>query len=154
MLLGEWLLASTHHRPLGAVTFAASAALVALLAVFGARRLIAAGREGQRGRAALRLGRALALAGVATVLVLVLRFSAEHEQVRSSLPDAGLGLAAALIVAVSSAARWPARAPRWAPLLCVVVWAAALWLVLAQPEVRATVKSAPLIGGVVGLTLR
>lgn len=153
-LLADWLLVSTHHRPLGAVTFAAFALAVALPCVLGARRLLAFGRDGERGRAALRLGRALALIGAAVVLVLVLLALVDHEQVRSGLVDATSALAAMILVAAGSAARWPARAPRWAPLLCAGVWAATLWLVLTQPDVRATVKSAPIIAGVVGLVLR
>jgi hypothetical protein len=152
-LLAHWLRVATHHRPLGAVTFALAASAIALVSVLAARRLVALGHEGQRGRAALRLGRALALVGAAALFALVLRAVAGHEQVRSGLVDVGLALAALSGVAACSAARWPERAPRWAPLVCVGVWATTL-LLLAQPDVRATVKSAPIIAGVVGLVLR
>jgi hypothetical protein len=152
-LLAQWLLASTHHRPLGAVTFAGAASAMGLVSVLAARRLVAFGRT-ERGRAALRLGRALALLGAAAIVVLVSSTVAEREQVRSGLVDVGIAVAAVSSIAVCSAARWPERAPRWAPLVCVGVWAVTLCLVFTQPDVRATVKSAPIIAGVVGLVLR
>jgi len=61
-LLGGWLFSGTHHRPLGAVTFACAALIVLAGCAVLARRLVTLGRRGP-------LLAALVLAGAAALLL-------------------------------------------------------------------------------------
>jgi hypothetical protein len=155
-LLAYGLWTATHHRPLGALAFAAGAVLLGVAFVIIARWLVPARATG-RGRAivVVYVGRALALFLLVLVVVTVLRSVLGVEQVfQAVLSDAVLGLLLTMLVAASPMVRWPARIARGMPRVCVGVWVLTLGLLGISPEVRATVKSAPLIAGVVGLALR
>jgi hypothetical protein len=88
-------------------------------------------------------------------IVTVLRSVLGVEPVfQAVLSDAVLGLLLTILVVASPMVRWPARIARGMPRVCVGVWVLTLGLLGISPEVRATVKSAPLVAGVVGLALR
>jgi hypothetical protein len=149
-----WVL--TQHRPLGALTFAVGAILLGVAFVAAARRLLVARAEGQRWATVLvYVGRALALFLLMVALITVLRSVLRVDGVlQAVLSDAVLGLLLTVLVVASPMVRWPARIARGMPRVCVGVWALTLGLVGISPEVRATVKSAPLVAGIVGLALR
>jgi hypothetical protein len=155
-LLAYGLWAATHDRPLGALMFAVGATLIGVALVVVARRLLAARAAGSRWASiSVHVGRALALFLLVFALVTVLRSVLGVEQVlQEALSDAVLGLLLTILVVASPMVRWPARIARGMPRVCVGVWVVTLGLLGISPEVRATVKSAPLVAGVVGLALR
>lgn len=120
-LLAAKLMASTHHRPLGAVTFAILAVLVVLGFTVVALRLTTRTRKGPRGASArhwVRGGLALcALAGPAFLAGGV--FSAPSA--RASVLDVGLALACAAVLGLSP---WPASLVRLASRAGLPVWVA------------------------------
>jgi hypothetical protein len=146
----------THHRPLGAATFALCA-----LGGFGVLLLCALGLLGLRERRP-RLGSALVYGAHAVgVLCVGLALSVLFRSViqrATPMPSAldalvGLVLAGAL---VSFRASWLARsrlALAGVPLCCSL-WLASLWLVRSDVDVRARVKSAPIVAGIVGIVVR
>jgi hypothetical protein len=118
-LLLSVLKSSTHHRPLGAVTFAFAAAVLALGASAAALRLLTwFQRERPNGfeRAARGVLTAFAVAGP---LVLLLRLGASA-QTRAPLFDASLALG---LSALTQLVPWPARILRWAERVGLPVWA-------------------------------
>jgi hypothetical protein len=150
---GLWV--ATHHRPLGALTFAVGATLFGLTAVVAARRLLEARAEGQRWATLLiYAGRALALLLLAVALISVASSVLGLDGAQAALSDVVLGFLLVILVLASPMVRWPARVARGMPRVCVGVWAVTLGLVAISPEVRATVKSAPIVAGIVGLALR
>jgi hypothetical protein len=155
-LLAYGLWVATHHRPLGALTFAVGATLIGVAFVLVARRLLAARKAGHPWATVLvYVGRALALFLLVLALVTVLRSVLGIEHVlQAVLSDAVLGLLLTVLVVASPMVRWPARIARGMPRVCVGVWLLTLGLLAISPEVRATVKSAPLVAGIVGLALR
>jgi len=143
VVFAELLERATHHRPLGAVTFAVVAALVVLASVAVAARLLSLSRSAARARrwwqvAWIGLG---ALALVWTVKLVV--SAAADPGVRNGLLDAVL--VAALILAAART-RGPAALgglSRWlGPLAWVAVAALGLILLRAVPEAAASVRSA------------
>ncbi len=121
---GELLKRVTHHRPLGAVTFAVLAALALVLAIVVSHRLVqTAGREGKwRGvaRTALLTGVALGLLFSGALLLLGL-LDDSATALRAGVLDA---VCIALAIAVASGARpW-----RWAqrPALSIALWGSAI----------------------------
>lgn len=150
---GLWV--ATYHRPLGALTFAVGATLFGLTSVVAARRLLEAQAEGQRWATLLiHAGRALALVLLAAALIGVARSVLGLEGAQAAVSDVVLGFLLVILVLASPMVRWPARIARGMPRVCVGVWAMTLGLVAISPEVRATVKSAPVVAGVMGLALR
>lgn len=153
LVCGLWSV--VQHWPFGLLLFAVGVPLTGALSVSGTRRLLEARDAEQPGAAAvLHAGRALALLLILASLVGVVRAALEAARVRSALSDATLAVSLAFLVVASPMVRWPARVARGAPRVCVGVWALTLALLGISPEVRATVKSAPLVAGVVGLALR
>lgn len=154
-LLAYMLWAATHDRPLGALAFAAGATLIGLLCAEVARRLLEARVASERWATRLiYAGRALALFLLVGLVVSVARSTPEAAGVRLAPSDATLALSLMFLVAVSPMVRWPARIARGMPRVCVVVWVLTLMLLGISPEVRATVQSAPLVAGLVGVALR
>jgi hypothetical protein len=151
---GLWLV--THDLRLGGFTFAAGASLLGVALVAAARRLLVARAEGRRWATLLvHGGRALALFLLVLALASVLgSVVGEDDVLEATLSDAVLGLLLAVLVVASPMLRWPTRIALGMPRVCVGVWALTLGLVGISPEVRATVKSAPLVAGIVGLALR
>ncbi|MET0410968.1 MAG: hypothetical protein ABW217_06710 [Polyangiaceae bacterium] len=147
---------ATHHRPLGAATFALGA-----LACFGLLTLLALSALELRARRP-RLGSALVYgAGAAGALSAgwalfwLCRSLIQRATPAGPMFDAcvGLLLAGAL---VSVRASWLARSRfvlAGVPLSCAL-WLASLWLVRSDVDVRATVKSAPIVAGLVGVVVR
>lgn len=154
--LGFALKVATHHRPLGAATFA-----LAALAGFALLTLLAASALELRARAP-RLGPALVYgAGAAGALSAgwavfsVGRALIQRATLASSAVDALWGLLLAAVL-VSVGAGWLARsrlALGGLPLCCAL-WLASLWLLRSDVDVRATVKSAPIVAGLVGILVR
>lgn len=154
--LAYWLELATHHRPLGSVVFALGAAAVAVPCVALARYLFQP--DVRRGAWARLCGMAALLAGLTTLAVIVVGAPLDDLDVRAAVLDlllgAGLGL---VLVRVS---RKPGRrpAPRWlvfgAAVTCLGVWGSSGWLLRSDTDVRARVKSAPVLAGAVGLLLR
>jgi hypothetical protein len=155
-LLAYGLWTATHEWSLGALSFAVGATLLGVAFVIVARRLVVAWAMGRRWPIVLvHVGRALALFLLVLAVVAVMRSVLGVEQVfQAVLSDAVLGLLLTILVVASPMVRWPARIARGMPRVCVGVWVLTLGLLGISPEVRATVKSAPLIAGVVGLALR
>lgn len=144
-----------HDWPLGALWFAIGAVSLGALALAVARHLVEASDAGQPwAPVLLHAGRALALLLLAASIVGIVRSALHPAWLRAALSDATLAVSLAFLVVASSMVRWPARLARGMPRVCVGVWALTLALLGISPEVRATVKSAPLVAGVVGLALR
>jgi hypothetical protein len=112
------LKSTTHHRPLGAVTFAFAAGFVLLAASAGALRLLT-WLQVRTGSGRERLGHAvLTVCALSGPLVLLLRLGGSP-QTRTHLFDASLalGLAASFLIVP-----WPARVLRWAERTGPLVW--------------------------------
>lgn len=144
--LAYWLSVATHHRPLGAVTYAVGAALGGALGIPLARWLL------QR-RYARVVALALWLSGVGGLTIVALRGMLREPLLRPVLPEALLGVALALVVVAAPALPGWRRAARWGVPVCVGVWAISLGVLASSSQVRATVKSAPIIAGIAGLAL-
>jgi hypothetical protein len=143
------------HGGAGVLLFIAGAPLLGAVSFRAARRLLALRDEGHPWAGLLlHAGRALALLLLAACLIGVVRAGLEAARLRAALSDATLAVSLAFLVVASPMVRWPARVARGMPRVCVGVWALTLALLGISPEVRATVKSAPLVAGVVGLALR
>lgn len=150
--LAYWLAVATHHRPLGAVTFAVAATAGAVLAILVARHSSLAERARSRARvAALASCAALGAVGLGVVAA---RGVAADSSLRSAVPDLGLGLVLALLAAFLPLSPSLARLSRVALIGCICLWGVTLGLMRLEPDVRATVKSVPVIAGVVGLAVR
>jgi hypothetical protein len=154
--LAYWLEIATHHRPLGAVVFALGAAAVGVPCVALARRLL---QPDLRGGAWARLcGMAALLAGLTTLAVIVVAAPLDDLDVRAAVLDLLLG--GGLGFALVRASQKPGRraAPRWlvfgAAVTCLALWGSTGWLLHCDTDVRARVKSAPVLAGAVGLLLR
>jgi hypothetical protein len=147
---------ATHHRPLGAATFALGA-----VACFGLLTLLVLSALELRARRP-RLGSALVYgAGVAGALSAawalfwLYRSLIQRATPVASMLDVCLGLLLAGAL-VSLRAAWLARSRfvlAGVPLSCAL-WLASLWLVRYDLDVRATVKSAPIVAGLVGMVAR
>jgi hypothetical protein len=150
--LAYWLQVATHHRPLGAATFAIGALLIGAFGVAVARHVLAFAATGARaGRLLSSVCRGLALAGVALLVVVLGSATLDHVALGRVVPELGAGvLLAALVVGLPVPPRLAATAA-WALPVCAILCLTSLWLVQSEAEVRATVKSAPLIAGVFGL---
>ncbi|MBK7578822.1 MAG: hypothetical protein IPI67_01335 [Myxococcales bacterium] len=141
---------ATHHRPLGAVTFAVIALMLVLGAIAVAARLLA-WAEKRKGTA---LGRAPQLAGIiGGVLTLPFLPSLLASGLRASVLDAGLGL---VTVAVGASVAVHSGLAQRAWLLGLLVWSAAvvlgLGLGMGAAETRAVLADrAPLLLGLAGL---
>lgn len=147
--LGYWLTVATHHRPLGAVTYAVAACIVGGVS-------IALGRwvsSGGRGRRLAPLGWAICVFGAGTLMFIALRGAFQQPALRTVLPDAAWGVLLALLIVGAPGLRGGERTARWGVPMCVGVWVLTLTLLVSSADVRATVKSAPVIAGVAGLVL-
>jgi hypothetical protein len=145
---------ATHHRPLGAATFALGALLVVALCVLLARSALQLAQERPRFSAALVY--AMSAAGVLGAVLVLLWLRRSVMQHATPALDVALGAVIALVL-VHSRWRWLERWPRLARSglpTCCMLWLASLWLMRSDVDVRATVKSAPILAGVVGLVLR
>lgn len=118
-LLLSALKSNTHHRPLGAVTFAFAAAVLALGASVAALRLLTWFQRGRPSGFERGARTVLALLAAAGPLVLVLRLGASA-QTRAPLFDASLALG---LAALTQLIPWPATFLRWAERLGLPVWA-------------------------------
>jgi hypothetical protein len=149
-----WM-ALSGQGALGVLLFAIAVPVAGAASSRAARRLLDARDAGQPWASPLlHAGRALALLLLAASLIGVVRAGLEAARLRAALSDATLAVSLAFLVVASPMVRWPARLARGMPRVCVGVWALTLALLGISPEVRATVKSAPLVAGVVGLALR
>jgi hypothetical protein len=146
-----WLAVATHHRPLGAVTYAVGAACTAAVGILIARRVLAA----RSGRRAL-LGTAIfcAAAGALGLAAVAAPGFASGGALRSTLPDLALGIVLALLAAFLPVVAGVARLARAALFGCLCLWVLTLGLMRFEPDVRATVKSVPVIAGILGLAAR
>lgn len=149
--LAYWIAVATHHRPLGAVTFAVAATAGAVLAILVARRTFAAR---SRRRALVVFATSCALMGAVGLAIVAVRGITADSTLRSAVPDLGLGVVLALLAAFMPLARPLARLSRVALIASICVWSATLGLMRLEPDVRATVKSVPVIAGMVGLAVR
>jgi hypothetical protein len=153
--LGYWILVATHHRPLGAVTFAVGAALIAVSCVATARWCLAL--RSTRPRWGRLLVVAVALLAVLTAGIaawVLARAGWAQPALGAQLFQVALGVLLALLVLAAPVAGWAGARGRWALPVCVGVWLVTLGLVRSDPDVRATVKSTPIVAGIVGLALR
>jgi hypothetical protein len=152
--LGFLITVYTHHRPLGAVTFAVGALACGVGGVVLARAVLdfrqsrpAAGRVLWFGLAGL-----VALLAVGAFGALSWSLSGQPE-LRPALTSLLVGLGLALGAAYAPVPAWASQLRRAALPLCVVVWISTGWLLRSDPDVRAAVKSAPVVAGLVGLAL-
>jgi hypothetical protein len=153
--LGYWILIATHHRPLGAVTFAVGAALIAFACVATARWCLALpSTRPHSGRWLVITGTLLAVASGGGAAWLLAHAGWADAALGALLFQVALGLLLALLVLAAPVGGRAGAAGRWALPVCAGVWLATLWLVRADADVRATVKSTPILAGIVGLTLR
>jgi len=158
MVLGRMLKASTHHRPLGAVTFAVVAAAVFLGAMVVAARLLAivGSLEGDRARTG-RIG-VMALAALSPVVGVLLLRAAWSDPLAGAL---GYGLLDALLaVALAIVAGWVRIPPqvgtasrRLGPTLWVLVVVVGLWLADRSGILDALRAESPILGWVLGFVL-
>jgi hypothetical protein len=154
-LLAYWIREHTHHRPLGAVTFAVLATAVALFGALLARRLLELRRL--EVLASAGAGRALSLGLLAAVVVaawLIRPALAPGVETRAVFGDAVLVAVLGVAVVRCSAPGWLSKTARAAPVLALCLWLSTTWLIQSDAQVRAAVKSAPVVAGVLGLTLR
>jgi hypothetical protein len=121
-LLLSVLKSGTHHRPLGAVTFAMAAGLLLLATSAAALRLLTWFRADRNERVAHTARIVLVVCAAAGPLVLLLRVGASP-QARTSLFDASLALG---LAALTLLVPWPARLLRGAERVGVLVWALAV----------------------------
>ncbi len=119
-LLLSLLKSATHHRPLGAVTFAFAAAILALGAAAAALRWLTWFRRERPDGIARAARSVLIVLAVLGPLVLLLRLGAST-QTRAPLFDASLALG---LAALSQLIPWPSRILSWAERLGVPVWGA------------------------------
>lgn len=159
--LAPWTLATyalwvaMQDWPLGVLIFGLGVPVLGAFTLAAARRLVEADEAGEYwAPLLLHAGRALALLLLAASVVGVVRSALQAAALRAALSDATLAVSLAFLVVASPMVRWPARVARGMPRVCVAVWAVTLALLGISPEVRATVKSAPLVAGVAGLALR
>jgi len=154
--LAYGLLVATHHRPLGAVVFAAGAAAVAVPCVALARYLLAP--ELRHGAWARVCGVVAVLAGLTTLAVIVVGAPLDDLDVRAAVLDLLLGGGLGFVLVRASQKPGRRAAPRGlvlaAVLGCLGVWGSTGWLLHSDTDVRARVKSAPVIAGAIGLWLR
>lgn len=153
--LAYWLAVATHHRPLGAVTFAVAACFVGGVSIALSRWVL---RRGPSVRWLVPLGWVICASSVASLVFVLSPAAFQQPVLRSVVPDVALGALLALLVAVMPRAREGRRAARWAVPwavpTCVCVWVLTLGLLVSSADVRATVKSVPIVAGVAGLILR
>lgn len=114
-VLAAKLKEATHHRPLGAVTFACIALLLVLLATGFSVRVVSWAHTRARG---LTSGLAL-LALVGPALLIGALFSAKDA--RASTLDVGLTLVTAFLL---GRAPWPHTLLRWGAQLALPIWLA------------------------------
>jgi hypothetical protein len=148
--LAYWLTVSTHHRPLGAVTYAVAACIMGSMSIALARWVL---REGSSVRRLAPVVWVICASSAATLVFLVVRGAFQQPALRPALPDAALGVLLALLVAAAPGLRGGRRTAQWGVPMCVGVWVLTLGLLMSSADVRATVKSAPIIAGVAGLVL-
>jgi hypothetical protein len=158
MVLGRVLKASTHHRPLGAVTFSVVAAMVFLGAIVVGTRLFSmvSSLEGDRARVG-RLA-VVAAAALSPVAGLVLLRAAWADPLAGAV---GYGLLDALLaVALGIVAGWVRIPPlvvtasrRFGPTLWVLVVLVGLWLADRSGIPAALRAESPILGWVLGFVL-
>lgn len=148
--LAYWLTVATHHRPLGAVTYAVLACIVAGVSIALARWVL---RGGPSVRWLATFGWVMSAASAGTLVFVILRGAFQQPALRLVLPDAALGVLLALLVVAAPGVSGGRQAARWGVSMCVGVWVLTLGLLVSSADVRATVKSAPIIAGVAGLVL-
>ncbi len=134
-VLARVLKATTHHRPLGGVTFA----IIALFVLFGAAavaaRLLSWGRDGTKKHIVLAIGVFAALAGARFVLAAV---GGQAGFIRSAVLDGALlaaaGFAGGLLPGVPR--RSPGRARRFGTVIWARrwLWASLLCFAHARPS--------------------
>lgn len=115
--LASTLKAATHHRPLGAVTFAVLALLLCLGCVAVSGRLLAV-TAGARSSAIRRMRGALVVAAVAGPLLLLGRATASAN-LREGVFDVALGLGTGAVLGLL---RWPPALVRASELSAVPLW--------------------------------
>jgi hypothetical protein len=148
-LLLSVLKSNTHHRPLGAVTFAFAAAIVTAAACAGVLRLQSGESTSKIARPA-RFGLiALALLGP---LLCIVRLAA-NAQTRSSLFDAGLALGAA---ALALLVPWPARIVKVGQRIGPLVWAVVVGIgfLSARASGEAALEASPALSAPFAWLLR
>jgi len=154
--LAYWLQVATHHRPLGSVVFAAGAAAVGVPCVALARRLLEP--DLRHGAGARVCGLVAVLVGLATLAVIVVGAPLDDLDVRAAVLDLLLGAGLGLVLLRAFQKPGRRAVPRWfalgAAVACLGVWGSTGWLLHSDTDVRARVKSAPVIAGAVGLLLR
>jgi len=151
--LAYWVEVATHHRPLGAVSFAVGAAIAVLACVLVARWLLAWCPEQARwGRLARRS--AWLLVGLAALQLIVVAAGGVQHGLFRAATDVGLGALLAFLVVGLPAPHRALRSARWALPLAVTLWGATAWLLGSDLDLRARVKSVPVVAGVAGLMWR
>jgi hypothetical protein len=158
MVLGRVLKGSTHHRPLGAVTFAILSAMVFVGAIVVGARLLAIVRSLEGDRA--RVGRiaVVAAAVLSPVVGLVLLRAARTDPLAGAL---GYGLLDALLaVALGVVAGWVRVPPqigtasrRVGPTLWVLLVVVGLWLSDRSGILAALHAESPILAWVLGFVL-
>jgi hypothetical protein len=146
------LKSSTHHRPLGAVTFAFAAGFVLLAASAGALRLLT-WLEGRAASGRERLAyTVLTLCALSGPLVLLLRLGGSPHT-RTLLFDASLALG---LAASSLIVPWPARVLRWAERAGPIVWVltVAVGLLAARADHERAFDASPALLAVFAWLLR
>jgi hypothetical protein len=148
--LAYWVEVATHHRPLGAVSYALGAAVAVLAGVLVARWLLAwCARQPRWGRPVRRI--AWGLVGVAALQLILLASSGVQHGLFRAATDIGLGALLALLVVALPAPQRAVRSARWALPLAVTLWGTTAWLLGSDLDLRAGVKSAPVVAGAAGL---
>jgi hypothetical protein len=138
-LLLSMLKSNTHHRPLGAVTFAFAAAIVTAVTCIGTLRLQSGFQPESKFASPARFG--LIVFALLGPLLLIVRLAGEA-QARSSLFDAGLALG---VAAVALLVPWPARLMTLAQRVGPLVWAAVVGIgfLSARASREAALEASP-----------
>lgn len=121
--LASLLKATTHHRPLGAVTFAAAALVLCFAAIAVSARLLAIGEGGRSSNRAVRISRVALLAAAVLGPSLLLVQAAVSANLRGGVFEVALGLGAGALVRLLP---WPPQVLRGLELSAVPIWLGAV----------------------------
>jgi putative flippase GtrA len=143
MIFARLLKSATHHRPLGAATFALVAALVLLFTIAAASRLLSlAARH--------RLPKYVLFGVIGALVMLVMLPALEVAEVRSAFMDGALVIGALVVAAAVPAPPRLERIARWAGLLMYAM-SVLLALLFARGALLADlVQRTPLLLGLLG----
>lgn len=151
-VLGSLIQTRTHHRALGAVTFAACAVLAIVVAFLVARRIVLGAATGAPVWRVLRIALVTACAASVAWLLWTLTGPSSSSVVRGAAVDAALGLTTAGVASRLPGDRLPSLLVRAAPaLLAALLGSAVVAAWKNAPSFAVLCERAPVTVGILGL---